>query len=54
MILAIRHVLVVVFLLSVLSDVGETTLSKKDKKKRDSEHGKTADKKASGIEFILE
>ena len=46
--LAIRHVLVVILLLSLLSDLGETTLSKKDKKKRkDSAHDKTVDKKAS-------
>ena len=52
--LAIRRALIVILLLSLLADVGETTLSKKDKKKRkDSAHDKAEDKKASsGIIFI--
>ena len=50
--LTIRHAFIAILLLSLLADVGKTTLSKKDKKKKNSERDKTVDKKASnGIIF---
>ena len=51
--LTIRHAFIAILLLSLLADFCETTLSKKDKKKKNSERDKTVvDKKASnGIIF---